>query len=86
MKNLYIYLISIAVLSCNNITTNEQDIKNDTLSTKTESSVIPTIYKYEIKNIKNGKTILLTEEEYLKSDYINNNDYSVKEIPLVEQH
>lgn len=83
MKNTYIVLIFLILLSCNNDSVNKPEMHTDSL--KYNETVTPAIYKYEIKNIKTGKTILITEDEYIQSDYINNNNYSIKEIPLVDK-
>jgi hypothetical protein len=83
MKKILLHLICLIVISCKNDIEKNYNSSNDTLNEI--NTVIPTVYKYEIKNIKSGQTIILSAEEYLKSDFINNHEYSIKEIPMIKK-
>ena len=81
MKKISGLLFSILFLSaCSSNETVTVETKKDSLPENTETIPISNEYFYQITNTKTGEIIELNQKDYLNSEYIDNSDFTVKEI------
>jgi len=75
----------IVFFSCSSGEEKPKEKKQDSVNTEATYSIpVNTEYRYEIKNLKTGEVIDISQEEYLQSDYIDNSGYGVTEHALVK--
>ena len=81
MKKISVLLFSAILFSaCSSSETPTEETKKDSIPETTEVIPISNEYFYQITDNKTGEVIELNQKDYLNSEYIDNSDFTVKEI------
>lgn len=81
MKKISVLLFSAILFNaCSSSETPTEETKKDSIPETTEVIPISNEYFYQITNNKTGEVIELNQKDYLNSEYIDNSDFTVKEI------